>query len=620
MSDSEEEQLDQVASGEQQASGSEAQSDSFRGFEGSTYLRYQVLGDLEGEIELNVEDHLEVSQDLLERAINESEETYYELEDISDQLRALSPILDRNSEFELAQPGRDESSNSQIRATSSRRNSLVSQRISFFDNMATSTTANTTSSITTSSTSTTSAPTMYTQSGVGSVMSPMLQGSGVQQVIESERTMNWLELRVEFASEDLESRIEELLYSFEDEENDHVPADKAACLLDMKYLEIQLEEWDSTFQRDCITIEKERQRVLQKKILDYGRKIKLLKVAAGYEDKKDSVTPHIAPPQEYKLAKVKPLEFPRFDGSDYSVFHPWKLKITNMLKSTSIPQDMWGVIVSDHLEGSAKKYIGCRGGWQGKYQELWEKLDSRYANRWTMAAETIKCSIMSTPPEDDWQKMIEYIDDQLDCIRSISFLDLTPEQLAVNVLLMKLPEDFANAIRNGIRIKRKDQGLQDFKFSPTDFRDVLNDTVVTWKATSPNLVASTSVLQTTFNQNKVWDQDDYKTSDHKMSGNGSGSGGARGRGQGGPRGGSRGRSSYNRNYSKVKCQLCDGEHSTPGCPSYLTAVGRRKQLVLLNKCPDCARIKHDDACKLRFNCRICNKGMHMDYLCPGLST
>ena len=81
---------------------------------------------------------------------------------------------------------------------------------------------------------------------------------------------------------------------------------------------------------------------------------------------------------------------------------------------------------------------------------------------------------------------------------------------------MKLPEDFANAIRNGIRIKRQDKGLQDFKFSPTDFRDVLNDTVVTWKTTSPNLVASTTVLQTTFNQNKVGDHDDYKTSDHKV--------------------------------------------------------------------------------------------------------
>ena len=128
MSDSEE-QLDQVASIDQEAPSVDTQSDSFVGFEGSTYLRYQVLGDLEGEVELHVEDHLEVSQDLLDRAINESEETYYELEDISDQLRALSPILDINSEIEVAQSDRDESANSQIRATSSRRNSLVSQRI-----------------------------------------------------------------------------------------------------------------------------------------------------------------------------------------------------------------------------------------------------------------------------------------------------------------------------------------------------------------------------------------------------------------------------------------------------------------------------------------------------------
>ena len=124
-----------------------------------------------------------------------------------------------------------------------------------------------------------------------------------------------------------------------------------------------------------------------------------------------------------------------------------------------------------------------------------------------IAAETIKCSIMSTPPDDDWQKMVEYIDDQLDCIRSITYLDLTPEQLAVNVLLTKLPEDFANAIRNGIRIKCQDKGLKDFKFTPNEFRDVLNDTVVTWKTTSPNLIASTAVLRTTCKQNKVGEQD-----------------------------------------------------------------------------------------------------------------
>ena len=611
MSDSDE-QLDQVASGDQPAPTSEAQSNSFRGFEGSTYLRYQVLGDLEGEFELNVEDHLGVSQDVLDRAINESGETYYELEDISDQLRALSPIVDLNSEIELAQSGRDESDNSQIR-TSSRRNSLVSRRISFFDNMATATTAITTSSITTSSTITTSASTMYTHSGVGSVMSTMPH---VDQGHDSAalRTMKWLEMMVECDSNDLEERIHEILESFEDEDNYHIPADKVVCIAEMKGLERQLEIYNRTLRQECTSMNKERIVALRKKMLKYARDIKLLKVAAGYDETKDLAIQQIAtPPQEFKLAKVKPLEFPRFDGTDYSVFISWKMNMDEMLNSTSIPQNMWGVIVYSHLDGKAKKYVGSRGNWQGKYKELLEKLDSRYANRWTMAAETIKCSIMSTPPEDDWQSMVEYIDDQLDCIRSITYLDLSPEQLAVNVLLMKLPEDFANAIRNGIRIKRQDKGLKDFKFTPDEFRDVLNDTVVTWKTTSPNLVASTAVLCTTLKQNKVSEHNECDSSVHGAS---ACDGGARGSFKSGsPR-----RNVHNRSFNSLKCQLCDGEHTTSGCQSYLTAVARRTQLSALNKCPNCARVKHDGTCKLSYRCRICNQGLHMDYLCPGVSS
>ena len=76
-------------------------------------------------------------------------------------------------------------------------------------------------------------------------------------------------------------------------------------------------------------------------------------------------------------------------------------------------------------------------------------------------------------------------------------MDLTNEQLATNVLLMKLPEDFSNAIRNGLRISRKNKGNEDFKFTPEEFRDVMNDTVMVWKITQPHLVGSTSVLNTT---------------------------------------------------------------------------------------------------------------------------
>ena len=82
------------------------------------------------------------------------------------------------------------------------------------------------------------------------------------------------------------------------------------------------------------------------------------------------------------------------------------------------------------------------------------------------------------PGKKDWGKMVEYIDDQIDRMQSIEALELTNVQLATNVLLMKLPEDFSNAIRNGLRISRKDKGNEDFKFTPQEFREVMNDTVM----------------------------------------------------------------------------------------------------------------------------------------------
>ena len=77
------------------------------------------------------------------------------------------------------------------------------------------------------------------------------------------------------------------------------------------------------------------------------------------------------------------------------------------------------------LDKETKFYAGLSQSWQGRYEELWEHLDSRFANRWTVAAETIKATIMSTPPEEgNWEAMVHYIDDQLDHMRSLKTLDL----------------------------------------------------------------------------------------------------------------------------------------------------------------------------------------------------
>ena len=93
--------------------------------------------------------------------------------------------------------------------------------------------------------------------------------------------------------------------------------------------------------------------------------------------------------------------------------------------------------------------------------------------------------------------MVEYIDVQLDRMQNLKALELTNEQLAINVLLMKLPKDFSNAIRNGLRIARMDKGNEDCKFTPQEFREVVNDTVMSWRTTRPHLVERTMVLQST---------------------------------------------------------------------------------------------------------------------------
>ena len=643
--DSDDEQLDQIENEPQQSPNSDRLSENFSGFHFAPSLRYRVVSDPSGEVEfvteVDSEDHLELSQEFVDRAIDETGVAWRDIEEISDRLRALSPILDRNTEFELAQTTDSETNSQRVGITANIHNSLVSRRISFFDNMTSTVTSTTSTSTSTNSLASSSASVNVTStltqpiSSIASVLGGAAhnwglggpgfamqnQGfggfGGAVQNQDSEAAilsiMSWLEDQVEFTTDDLNERVGQILEGLS-EEDDSSELTKAAILAEMKVLESQMEEYKRLLQYKCATVEKERRRTLQKRISQYARQITLIKVAAGENGQQAAQLPmqpaHLGVYPQQKLAKVELLKLPRY-GGEHSRYISFKNNFDRLIRCTNMPEDVWGNILYDHLDGTARKYIGSRGNWQGKYMELWDKLDSRYANRWTMAAETLKCSIMSTPPQDDWQGMIEYVDDQLDCIKSIAQLELTNEQLAVNVLLLKLPEDFANAIRNGIRIKRQDKGLQDYKFTPTEFRDVLNDTVVTWGTTTPHLTNSTTMLQTTIKQEKVEQQNSLKSG---PTGNYSGGGKGRGRGH---RGGSRGTGSL-RMFGRPKCQLCDGEHTTGRCQSYLTTLTRRQRLITLDKCPECSRAKHDGLCKLTFKCRICNNGVHMDYLCPGL--
>ena len=312
----------------------------------------------------------------------------------------------------------------------------------------------------------------------------------------------WLEYRVQFACDDLRARAPNISAQL-DEEDDNHELTKRIILNEMQALLIECEEYNTQFNMYCAGIERARQDTFLKNIGNYRRALRHFIVMAGGNTVhaptpgySTHTTPILHTP---KLAKVEALKLPRFNGES-SLYSSFKANFDSLIKATHTPPEMWGHYLYLHLDEEPQAYVGKRENWQGKYTELWGILDSRYANRWTIAAQTIKSSFMSTPPDGDLKQINQYIDEKMDCIRSLSHLNLTAEQLAINVLLLQLPEDFANSIRNGLKIKRHDKGSLDYRFTVEEFRDVLNDTRVTWETESQTSTQKIALRHTPLGQ------------------------------------------------------------------------------------------------------------------------
>ena len=322
-------------------------------------------------------------------------------------------------------------------------------------------------------------------------------------------------------------------------------------------------------------------------------------------------------------AKAEALKLPHFAG-DRAAYAAWKLNFEKIIDKTDIPDNFKGTYLYASLEGAAKEYVGATDKWMDKYTELWAKLDSRYANRWTLAAEVIKNSVMSAAPTGNVKDLTEYVDEQINYIDSLGQLKMSAQQLATNALLLKLPEEYAAAIRNGLRLKRQGLGQEDYRFTPEEFRDVINDTVMTWDTTAPKKAAATTVSQTSARgapevQNKrieVQSTHDIRTSNGAREG-------PRGRGN---FHNNRGRGNFHNNRGrggarqpqkvfKPTCQVCkDPTHFTYRCPTYTTARSKREKLLQDGSCQNCARKQHQGRCILKGSCYTCG-GWHMPHLC-----
>ena len=98
MSNSDDEQHEDIVDSHSSSEG-ENLGDLFSGFEPGTRLHYRVETNPEGGSEL-IPDIASESQteDLLERSIQEIDETWHDLESIADRLGDLSPLRTENAE------------------------------------------------------------------------------------------------------------------------------------------------------------------------------------------------------------------------------------------------------------------------------------------------------------------------------------------------------------------------------------------------------------------------------------------------------------------------------------------------------------------------------------------
>ena len=355
-----------------------------------------------------------------------------------------------------------------------------------------------------------------------------------------------------------------------------------------------------------------------------------------------------------KFTKYENMSFPKFSGK-HTEYQAFRTDFDSRMVYAKIPERVKGCYLYGALEGAAKDYVGNTGTWVNRYAELWAKLDSRYANRWTLAAETIKATLISEVPKGslgNHTELVRYIDQQVNMIETIGQLDLTPQQLAVNTLLMKLPEFIAEPIRNGLRIRRKGtQNQEDFKFTPEEFAEVVNDTLLNMDKLYPKATSTATVMQTNVthkggtlpfkgsntqynssgnnnnkgknnnNGNNTNNQGDgghsggnYNYNDNHNNGNSSGNSGGNSRGN--SRGGYRGNSRFQGSSRPLKCYICQGEHYSASCTKYTTPHEKRDALIAQNRCPGCARAPHyGDPCELYYRCRVCKNARHYDYLC-----
>ena len=103
------------------------------------------------------------------------------------------------------------------------------------------------------------------------------------------------------------------------------------------------------------------------------------------------------------IAHSPMVNLPTFHGqiTSYAAF---KRNFLYLIEQVSGPETLRATHLANCMKDEAKEYIGDPTQWFDKYDELWEMLDNRYANRWVLATDTIRAFFLNPPPASELEE------------------------------------------------------------------------------------------------------------------------------------------------------------------------------------------------------------------------
>ena len=159
-----------------------------------------------------------------------------------------------------------------------------------------------------------------------------------------------------------------------------------------------------------------------------------------------------------EIANSPTVALPTFHG-ETTKYASFKENFQYVIQQVNGPKELWATHLVNSLKDKVKQYVGGEGEWFNKYNELWEMLDNKYANKWRLSTDPVK----------------NYFYDQLDNIAKIIKLGMSNEELCVNHLIHTLPPAYRKELRDGLRVLQPSKTKA--AFSIKEVRKVFNDTI-----------------------------------------------------------------------------------------------------------------------------------------------